>query len=167
VCLRGVSNHCPGYSALADHDEPVRFVQGARRILTGDTETDRLVSLSNAGRDELGKESSSDPLVPATGNDCYRQFGNVFGDEPMAMDRLGERPIPRRTNGSVVLGNQSVVAGPRPTGQVHRVTRIGERLVAGRCRLVGAPDRGFAEHRREKAEVFGRCRANSNVVHMD
>src|SRR4051812_1678664 len=81
------------------------------------------------------------------------------------MARLGERPIPSPAHRSVLFGNQSIVTLPRPSSEVRRVARIGEHLVSGRCRLVGAPDGGLAKHGREKGEVLSRGRASPNVFH--
>jgi len=149
-----------------DRDEAIRRVQIARWIVLRNAETYGWVSLSNAGLDEVNEEPTSDPLVPAGRDDCDRQFGDILGDEAMAMARLRERPIPSRAQRSILFGNQSIVSLPRPSCEIHRVARIGEHLVSGRCRLVRAPDGGLAEHRREKGVVLGLGRANPNVFHL-
>ena len=164
--LSGVSDHRPGRSAFLDRDEAIRFVQATRGVIASDAETQRSASLSNAGLDEVNEESSSDPLMPPGRDDRDRKFRDIFSDEAMAMARLSEGPIPRCAHRSLLFGNQSVVALPRPSNEVLRVTPIGEHLVSGRCRLVGAPDGGLAQHRREKREVLSRGSANPNVIHQ-
>ena len=150
---------------LLDRDEADRLVEAARRILFAHAETQSRVSLSNAGVDEVDEEPATDPLVPTRRDDCDRQFGDILSDEAIAMARLGVRPIPSRAHRSVLFGNESIVALPRPSSEVHRVARIGEHLVGGRCRLVGTPDGGLAKHRREKGEVLSPGRATPNVFH--
>jgi hypothetical protein len=160
-----VSDHRPGRSALLDRHEADRLVEATRRIPFGHAETESRVSLANTGVDEVDEEPPANSLVSTGRDDCDRQFGDTFGDEAKAMARLGERPIPSRAHRSVLFGNQSIVTVPRPSGEVQRVAGIGEHLVSGRCRLVGAPDCGLAEHGCEKGEVLGLGRATPNVCH--
>src|SRR5581483_12358355 len=98
--------------------------EAGRWIVLGDAEAQGSESLGDAGLDEVDEEPASDPLVPAGRDHCDGQFGHVLSDEAIAMVRLGIRPIPRRTHRSVLFGNQSIVALPRPSSEVHRVTRI-------------------------------------------
>ena len=148
-----------------DRDEATRLVQAARWIVSGDAETQAWVSLSNAGLDEVNEEPPSNPLVPTGGDDRNRQFGHILSDEAIAMVRLCIRPIPSRAHRSVLFGNQSIVALPRPPREVQRVAPIGEHLVSGRCRFVGAPHGGLAKHGREKGEVVSRGWAKPYVLH--
>ena len=150
---------------LLDRHEADRFIEGARWIVFGHAETQSRVSLTNTRVDEVDEEPTTNPLVPTGRDDCDRQFGDILGDEAKAMARLSERPKPSRTHRSVLFGNQSVVTLPRPSSEVQRVAGIGEHLVRGRCRLVGAPDCGLAKHRREKGEVLSPGPATPNVFH--
>jgi len=144
-------------------DEADRLVEAARRVGFGDAETDRWVSLGNAGLDEVDEEPSSDPFVPTGRDDCDRQFRDILGDEAIAVGHLGEDPIPSRANRSPLFGNQSIVASHRPSSEVHRVARIGEHLVTTRW---GQTRCGLAKHRREKGEVLRPGRATPNVSHL-
>ena len=148
---------------LLDVDEADRLVEAACRIGFGDTETDRSVSLGNAGRDEVDEELSSDPFVPTGRDDCDGQFRDILSDEAIAVGHPGEDPIPSRTDRSVLFGNQSIVASHRPSREVHRVARIGEHLVTTRW---GQPRCGLAKHRREKGKVLRPGRATPNVSHL-
>ena len=151
---------------LLDRDKASRLIEATRWILFADAETHGWVSLSNARLDEVNEEPSSNPLVPTGRDDCDRQFGDTLSDEAIAMARLGERPIPSCADRPVLFGNQSIVALPRPSSEVRRVARIGEHLLSVRCRLVGAPDCGLAQHPREKGEVPSPGRATPNVFHL-
>ena len=162
----GVSDHCPGRSVLFDMDKAHRLVEPARWIRFGHAETHSPVPLTNTGMDQFDEEPATDPLVPTRPDDCDGQFGDIFGDEAVAVACLGERPIPSRAHRFALFGNQSIVAWPRPSREIGRVALIGEHLVSGRRRLVRAPDCGLAEHRREKGEVLRPCRAIPNVVHL-
>src|SRR5689334_13320444 len=106
--MSGVSDHRPGRSVFLDRDEAARLVEAARWIVLSDAQTHGSVSLRNAGLDEVNEESPSDPLVPAGRDHCNREFGDILSDEPMAMARLSEGPIPRRANRSLSFGNQTV-----------------------------------------------------------
>jgi hypothetical protein len=148
---------------LLNVDEADRFVEAARRIGFGDAETDRWVSLGNAGLDEVDEEPSSDPFVPTGRDDCDRQFRDVLSDEAIAVGHLAEDPIPSRADRFVLFGNQSIVASHRPSSEVPRVAWIGEHLVTTHWR---PPRCGLAKHRREKGEVLRSGRATSNVSHL-
>ena len=149
-----------------DAHEADRLVEATRRIFAVDAETQSRVTLSNAGLDEVDEKPTTNPLVPTRHDYRDRQFRDILGDEAVAVDRLGIGPIPGCTHRPVLFGNESVVAFPRPSSEVHRVARIGEHLVGGRCRLVGTPDRGLAKHRRQKREVLRGGRATPNVCHL-
>src|SRR4051794_10328737 len=125
---------------LLDQDEAGRLVEAARWVVLGDAEAQGSESLGSAGFDEVAEEPSSDPVVSTGGDDCNRQFGHILSDEAITMIRLCIRPIPSRAHRSVLFGNQSVVALPRPSGEVHLVPRIGHHLLSGRRRLVWAPN---------------------------
>src|SRR5262249_40840344 len=136
---RGAADHRPGGSVYSDRDKAVRLVQAARGIAGGDTETQAWVSLSNARLDEVSEEPSSNTFVPTGRDDGDRQFGTVLTDEAMPMARFREPPVPGRAHWSVLFGNQSIVALSWPSGEVHRVARIGEHLRSSRCVFVGPP----------------------------
>ena len=104
------------------------------------------------------------PLLPTGRDDRDRQLRHILSDEAMAMSRRRERSKPRRTHWSVAFSDQSMVAGPRPPGELHHVAGIGNHLVTGRCRLVRTPDRSLAQHRSEKGQVAGTRRAAPNVA---
>jgi len=125
----------------------------------------RAVPLSNAFLDEVDEEPSSNPLVPTRRDNSDRYLGDILGDVAVTMVDLGVGPAPRRAERSVVVGDQSVVTWPWPSREVQRVARIGEYLLRGRCLLVGAPNRGLAEHRGEKGAVLNFGWAASNVLH--
>ena len=150
---------------LLDQHEASRLVEATRRIVLDDTETYGWVSLSKARVDEVNEKSSSYSLVPTRRDDCDRQFGDILCDEPVAVARLGVLAIPGRAHRSVLFGNQPIVALSRPSGEVHRVSRICHHLFSGRRRLVWAPNSGLAEHRREKGKVINSGWAALNVFH--
>lgn len=146
--------------------EADRPIEATRRIGFGDAETERWISLGNAGLDEVDEEPSSDPFVPTGRDDCDRQFRDILSDEADPVGHLGEAPIPSRAHRSVLFGNQPIVAWHRPSSEVHRVARIGQHLVTARCRLVGTPDCGLARHRCENGEVLRTGRPIPNVSHL-
>jgi hypothetical protein len=90
-------------------DEADRLVEASRRIGFGNAETQRWVSLGNAGPDEVDEEPSSDPLVPTGGDDSDRQFRDVLSDESIAVGHLGEDPIPSRANRSFLFISTAVL----------------------------------------------------------
>lgn len=150
---------------MLDRDKATRLVEAARWIVTVDAEADGSVSLSDAGLDEVSEEPPSNTFVPSSRDDRDREFGDILGYEAMTMATLSERSIPRCAQRPLLFGDESVVTLPRPPDEVHRVARIGEDLLTGRSGLVGTPNGGLAEHRREKRKVLTRCRANPNVSH--
>src|SRR4051794_12045100 len=119
-------------SVLVDWDEPSRGVELPCWIVLGDAKTDGPISLRNTGLDKVDEVPSSDPLVPTRGDYRNREFGHIVGDESIATIRLGIRPIPSRADRPGLFSNQSVVARPWPSSQIHRVPRIGHHLVGGR-----------------------------------
>ena len=159
-----MSDHRPGPAPL-DIDEANRLVEATSRVTVVDAETEGPVSLSNARLDEVDEEPSSDPLVPTGRDDCDRQLRDILRDEAIAVARLGVGPIPSRTQRFILNGDESVVAFPRPSSELHRIARIGEHFVTARRGLVGSPDCGLAEHRRQKGEVLSPRRATSNLLH--
>lgn len=151
---------------LLDRNETDRLVEATRRIAAVDAEAQSRVTLRNAGLDQVDEKPTTNPLVPTRHEYGDRQFRDIFRDEAIAMTHLGVGPIPSRAQRSVLFGNESMVALPRPSGEVHRVARIGKHLVGGRGRLVGTPDCGLAKHRRQKSEVLSPGRATPNVFHQ-
>lgn len=145
--------------------EADRLVENARWIVLRDTETDGCIPLGKAGVDELNKEPSSYSLVPTRRDDRDRQLGDILGDEAIAMARLGVRAIPGRAHRPVLLGNYPAVAEPRPSLEVHRITRGVHHLLSARRRLVWPPNCSLAEHRREERIVISSGRSAPNVLH--
>ena len=82
-------------------------------------ETQRWIALAITGVDEVKQEPTTNPFVPTRRDDCDRQFGDIFGDKAVAVVRLGVRPIPSRTHWCVLFCNQSIVAWPRPSSEIH------------------------------------------------
>jgi hypothetical protein len=161
----GVPHHHAGMSMLLDEHEASRLVEATRWVVLGDAETQGSASLGNASFDQAEQKPSSDPLVSTRGDDCNGQLRHILSDEAMAMSRLCIRSVPSRADRSVLFGDQSVIAMPWPSCEIHRVPRIGHHLLSGRCRLVRPPDCGLAEHRREKGEVLPSGRSTLKLVH--
>ena len=158
------SDHRPGRPVLLDRHETDRLVEGARRL---SPLTLRLSAACPEQCSAATRSSSSRRPIPSWRRDTTtgdRQFRDILGDEAVAVARLGVGPVPRRAERSILFGDEPVVAVPRPSGEVRRVARIGEHLVGSRCRLVGTPDCGLAQHRRQKGEVLGPGRATPNVL---
>src|SRR5436305_14912404 len=121
---------------LCDQDEARLFVQATGWIVLRDPETYGSVPLVSAGFDQGDEKPSSDPFASARGDDGDGQLGHIVSHEAVAMVRLRIRPITSRTNRSVLFANESVVALPRPSSEVQRISRIGNHLLGCRRRFV-------------------------------
>src|SRR5579884_1680834 len=161
-----VADHRPGVSSFPERDETARLVQAACWIVLGDAQTQGSVPLTHAGRDEVCEEPSADPFVSTGGDYGNCQFGDVLSDEAMAVGRLGERPVPGRSDRLVLFSNKPEVAWSWPPLQVHRVARVGEHLVSRGRVLVGSPNRRLAEHRCEKGEVVAPGQTEPDVADL-
>ena len=140
---------------------------GRRRVVLAHAETECPVPLLGTRSDELDEQPTTDACAPTRCDDSDRQLRDALINEAMAVVRVRERPEPRCADRPVVFSDDAVVTGSRPPGEVHGVAGIGEHLVAGRCRLVGTPDRGLAEHRRKERHVASTGAAVPNVSRAD